>query len=96
MLKSSSDKKSAAVPGEDILDLEFVFLKPVTCLSPESADYWIRFVGSFVLLGDLSQLDPSTKNSLPDDGSKDRFDPKKSCSVPRFPGLNQFKLCRCI
>jgi len=69
MQRSSSDKILAAVTEEDISDLEFVFLKPMTCLTPESADCWIRSVGSFVLLGDLSKLNPSTKNSLPDDGS---------------------------
>ena len=62
--------------------------KPVTCLPPESADCWIRSVDGLVPVGDLSQPSPSTKNSLPDDGSQDRSDPTKSCTVPRVPGLH--------
>ena len=69
MQRSSSDKMLAAVTDEDISDLEFVFSKPVTCLSPESDDYWIGSADGLVPDGDLSQPSPSTKNSLPDDGS---------------------------
>ena len=68
MHKSSSDNMLAAVI-EDMLNLELVSLQPVSSLTPESADCWVRNSNSLVVLGPPGKLIVSFDHPLPQDGS---------------------------